>query len=313
LIASWPTPFWGLLVDAGDTEAKETVHQRLAQGDLTALAAFGDIRDLHPDVASTLMAALAAGVRSELAEVAAHTYVVRSTDPGDDLTLLCTCFPDLAVEHWDLLVQFLADSRVAGAHKRRICLTLTRRAHDLPADVRARLAQTAPSIADQPNPFGATLGRPLGGAATLLGLAVGGYDEAEAAAAIAGMLAGKPQQRCDAAVLLGQRDRPEDTLGLVALLGDAHPRVRAEAAGALAHRLRLGRDDALAIAGLTRAVDDPGALVPYAISQNLDAASLAHPEVHDLAVKLSRHTSALVRDNARTTLGETNGDGTCDS
>jgi HEAT repeat protein len=53
--------------------------------------------------------------------------------------------------------------------------------------------------------------------------------------------------------------------------------------------------DPLAVAGLQRALADPGALVPLAIAAVVDAAETPSDEARELVAALLGHPSALVR------------------
>ena len=272
----------------------------MAQGDVDALGLYGDVRLLPPDVASALMASDATQVEAIISEATGHGYGFRFDDPAQRLGLLCTWFPAQAGPHWALIFRFLADPRVAGEHKVGLCELLTARAQGLDDGTRARLAEIAPNITEPVTPMPGMLGRPLGGAAAVLSLAVGAGTESDRAAAISRLLTGTSRHRRDAIKILSLRNQQDESLALIALLGDGDPWVRADAAGALTYRLSQGFSDDLTPAALNLAVDDPGVLVPLAIATNADSPSAP---IRQLTTRLLNHPSAAVRSRVTSAHG----------
>jgi HEAT repeat protein len=142
------------------------------------------------------------------------------------------------------------------------------------------------------------LGLPFGGAALLLAAAVGALDDPTLTNSVAGLLAGSRQERRDAATLIGRLSRHELTVALVTLIRDPYPDVRAEAAHALASRVASPDidTDLLAVAGLQRALTDPGARTPLAIAYGITTAETPSDEARELIAPLRDHPSALVRE-----------------
>jgi HEAT repeat protein len=141
------------------------------------------------------------------------------------------------------------------------------------------------------------LGRPFGGAAFMLAAAIGVLDHQALTSSVARLLTGSRQERRDAATLIGRLGRHELTAALVTLIRDPYPDVRAEAAYVLASRV-ASRDigsDLLAVAGLERALTDPGARTPLAIAYGVAAAEMPSDEARELIAPLLDHSSALVR------------------
>jgi HEAT repeat protein len=134
----------------------------------------------------------------------------------------------------------------------------------------------------------------------ILGAAVGAPDDQTLTSGFTALLTGSRQERRDAATLIGRLGRPEFTAALVTLVSDPYPEVRAEAAGALALRVAGSNTgiDPLAIAGLQRALADPGALVSLAIAGGVAAAETPSDEARELIAPLLGHPSACVRESA---------------
>jgi HEAT repeat protein len=143
-------------------------------------------------------------------------------------------------------------------------------------------------------------GSPLGGAAVILAAAVGALDDQTLTSGLAALLTGSRQERLAAATLISRLGRHELTAALVTLVNDPYPDVRAEAARALATRVASSDTgiDPLAIAGLQRALANPGALVSLAIAAVVDAAEAPSDQACELITPLLDHPSALVREAA---------------
>jgi hypothetical protein len=223
--------------------------------------------------------------------------VFRSRDPAARLAILGVHFPDATP--WDALLRFLAEDRVSHERKRMACLALAEDADRLREPVRSALRNVLPHLTGAAG-AASGLGLPFGGAAVILAVAIGALHGQSLAGGLATLITGSRQQRRDAAWLIGRLDLPGFTPALVALLSDPHPEVRAEAARALA--LRVARPDAesdpLAIAGLQRALADPGALVPLAIAHGFATAEMPSDQARELIAPLLSHPSGAVRDTA---------------
>ncbi len=296
----------GLLADDDEASCMQLLAW-VTHGDRDALDALGDVRQLDSEVVRQLTAEDAQALEAIIAQAEAGSFGLRFRDPARSLAVLGIWFPDAVP--WDVLLRFLAHERVAGEHKRDTCLALAARADQLPDPVRSALRDLAPrltGVAGPPeDPFRRALGRPLGGAAVNLAAVVGALDDHALTSSLAALLTGSRQERSDAAKLMGRLRRPEHSAALVALLSDPHADVRAEAARSLAIRVASPdtETDTLAVAGLRRALADPGALIPLAIAGGIATVQKPTDQVCELVVPLCSHPSARVRETVRATSG----------
>jgi hypothetical protein len=279
-----------------DEAARELLLARIAEGDNDALAALGDVRQLDNEIAGRLATEDAQLLDTTIAQAQGGVFAVsRTRDPASRLAILGVHFPDDAP--WDALLRYLGDAHVPSEHKRMACLALAQHADRLPDSLRADLRELLPQLTGTV-PADNLFGSPLGGAAVILASAVGALDDQALTRSIAVLLTGSRQERCDAATLISRLGRPELTAALVTLLSHPYPDVRAEAACALAMRVASPDTgiDRLAIAGLQRALADPGALVSLAIAGGVAAAETPSEEAREFIAPLLGHPSARVRE-----------------
>jgi Domain of unknown function (DUF4365) len=287
-----------------DEAARKLLLARIAEGDNDALAALGNVRQLDAEIAGRLVAEDAQELDGIIARAQGGMFAVaRTRDPAARLAIIGAYFPDVAP--WDALLRYLGDARVPSEHKRTACLALAQHADRLPEPVRSALRELLPQLMETV-PAGGLFGSPFGGAAFVLAVAVavGALDDQTLTSGLVALLTGSRQQRNDAATLIRRLGRRELTAALVALLSDPYPDVRAEAARALATRVANPDTgiDPLAIAGLQRALADPGALVSLAIAAVVDAAEAPSDQARELITPLLGHPSALVREAAASAL-----------
>jgi hypothetical protein len=284
------------LLARDDETARELLLARIAEGDNDALAALGHVHQLNPEVAGRLAAQDAQLLDSVVAQAQRGVFAVsRARDPASRLAILGVHFPDVAP--WDALLRYLGDAHVPSEHKRMACLALASHADRLPDSLRSDLRELLPQLTGTV-PADKLFGSPLGGAAVILAAAVGALDDQTLISGLAALLTGSRQERRDAATLISRLGRHEFTAALVTLVSDPHPDVRTEAARALTTRVASSDTgiDPLAIAGLQRALADPGALVSLAIAAVVDAAETPSDQARELITPLLGHPSALVRE-----------------
>lgn len=287
----------GLLV-RDDEAARELLLARIAEGDNDALAALGDVRQLNPEIARRLAAQDAQLLDDIIAQAQRGAFAVsRTRDPASRLAILGVHFPEVAP--LDALLRYLADVHMPSEHKPKACLALAAHADRLPASLRSDLRELLPHLTGTV-PADKLFGSPLGGAAVILAAAVGALDDQTLTSGLAALLTGSRQERLAAATLISRLGRHELTAALVTLVNDPYPDVRAEAARALATRVASSDTgiDPLAIAGLQRALANPGALVSLAIAAVVDAAEAPSDQACELITPLLDHPSALVREAA---------------
>ena len=288
----------GLLTDH-DEAARELLCTRIASGDNHALAALGPdhVHEMDAQVAEQLMAQDAELLDVTIAQLQQGVHPIRTRDPAERLAVLGAHLTDVAP--WDALLRYLGHARLPSERKRIACLALAQHADRLPEPVQSALRELIPQLTATA-PTLKPLGEPFGGAGMILAAAVGALDDQTLTGGLPGLLTGSRSERRDAAALIGRLDRPEFTAALVALLGDPYPEVRAEAACALAIRVASAdhATDPLAIAGLQRALTDPGAQMPLAIADGLPVLGTPRDQARELITPLLDHPSALVRGTA---------------
>jgi HEAT repeats len=281
-----------------DKAARELLLDRIAEGDNDALAALGPLDQLDAARVGRLTADDAQLLDTMITEAHRGAHAVRTRDPAYRLAVVGSFFPDATP--WDALLRFLRDDRVPSQRKRRACLALAAHASRLPEPVRSALRDLVPQLkaSDQAIDL---FGLPFGGAALLLAAGVGALDGQALTSSLATLLTGSRQERRDTAMLIGRLGRRDLTSALVVLLGDPFPDVRAEAARTLAMGVASrGTDvDPLAVAGLRRALADPGARTPLAIADGVAAAEMPSDQARELIAPLLDHPSALVREATR--------------
>ncbi len=278
-----------------DEAARELLLARITEGDNDVAAALGDVRQLHTEIVRRLAAQDAQLLDSMIAEARAGVYAFRTYDPAVRLAIFGVHFPDLAP--WDTLLRYLQEQRVSSGPKWRACLALAAHADRLPEPVRSALRNLAPQLRETV-PAGNPSSSSLDGSAVILASAVGALDGQTVTGDLAALLTGSRRQRRDAATLISRLGGPEFTAALVTLVSDPYPDVRAEAARRLAMRVASPDTgiDPLAIAGLRRALADPGALVSLAIADGIAAAETPSDEARELVAPLLGHLSARVRE-----------------
>ena len=277
-----------------DDAARARLVDRVADGDINALAALGSVRLLAPEVAGRLLDLHARLLETIIAEAESHRYSVRSIDAGGFVTL-GIWFPDRA--DWSVLLQFLGHGQVAGDHKRRACKILAGRIDQVPADVRNQLKSIIPQL-QAGSPIDGVLGTPIGGAAVELAIAVGALSRRQEALLLAPLLAGSRHERRDAVELIARG--AGDPTALVTLLSDQHAEVRAAAAQAVAriYARSSAEGDPLVEAAVRIGITDGGALVPLSVARGLAEVESPRAEAVAVASELRSHHSAAVRETA---------------
>lgn len=292
--AALSTTILGVLAPI-DERARTALVARVGEGDDIALGALGDVRLLTDDTARPLADRMSERLEDLREQAKAGSFPMLSANPARTLAQLAIWFPD--VTDFDSLVRFLRDEHVAGEHKLGPCLVLAAGSDQLPEPTRAALRDLGDSL---PDGLGDQVGHPMGAAPVILAAAMTA-STVQPTGVIAQLLAGSARDREDAALLLACLRQPEHTGALIALVGDSRLTVRSTAAYALALRVAASDDspaDQLAVDGLKRALEDPGANVPIAIARGVLRAREPAAVVGELIAPLTAHISANVREIA---------------
>ena len=282
----------GWLADSGHQAAAAEAIGRAVAGDLHALAGVADLSSLDPGEARAIIGHLADPPEHDPAAASNGSYGGSRINAAYWLARLGLEFPDCA--RWDKAVELLTDPSVADHDKVSACLFIVENSARLPDDVRDALAADTASIAVARPGFG--LEADMGGIGTVVAIGLGALDGGDAAAAFAKLAVGTPEERRDAAILLGWGLMADQQPMLAALSGDPHHEVRQEAAHAIG---RLAAGDPTpqmgALAWVMARRD--GILLPAALLAGLDAGETPAPDIAvDIAQHLRQHPSAIIRN-----------------
>ena len=282
----------GWLAANGYREAEAEAAGRAAGGDLLALGAVADLSSIDPNQAAAVIGHLADAADRNLADARSGTHGGDRIDAAWWLIRMGFEFPDVA--RWDKALDLLCDPDVAGHDKRDACLLAAENPDKLPADVRSAIAANADSIAiAQP---GVGLEADMGGINTVLAIGFGALVGGDAAAAMAKLAVGTPEQRRDAAILMGWGRVADQQPMLAVLAGDPHPEVRNETAWAIGRLAARDLTSQMCVLAWEMARSD-GILVPAAVLAGLDANEAPAPEMAvGIAQHLQQHSSAIIRN-----------------
>ena len=283
----------GWLAANNDTEALGELKRRAASGDLPALDGI-PMAALNNAEAGPIIERLDDMVRKLLLSARCGSSNLVGPDTSGALTFLNLRFPDVA--RWDPIIELLCEPLVLERDKRFACSRIIEAPGRLPRAIRKRLADNIDSIGDAAPAFGTPLGSGLGAATSI---AVGAISSDDADTATAKLAYGSPQERQDAALLLGSGHRTNMQPALAPLAGDARFDVRraaAEAVGKLAAANPSPQISELA----RRLAADQGTELPETLLIGMAQHDQLISDVSvDIAQQLSQSPSARVRYRAK--------------
>ena len=282
----------GWLTTNGHLEAEAEAVRRAAAGDLHALEAVGDLSSFDSGEAAVVVDGLSDAADQNLADARRGTYGGDRINAAYWLTRMGLEFPNHA--RWDKALKLLSAPYVAGYDKLDTCLLAAENSDRLPANVRYALATDAASIGVAQSGVG--LKTDMGGIETVLAVGIGTLTGDDAAAAMVKLAVGTPEQRRNAAILLGWGRLPDQQPMLAVLAGDPHPQVRVETAWAVGRLAALDPTPQRSALAWEIARGD-GILLPAALLSGLAANEAPAPEVAvDIAKHLLQHPSASIRN-----------------
>ena len=283
----------GWLAANNDAEALGDLKRRAASGDLPALGGI-PMETLNNAEAGPIIERLEDMVREILFSARSGSSNLVGPDPSGALTFMNLRFPNVA--RWDAIIELLCEPLVLERDKRLACSPIIETPGRLPRAISQRLADNIDSIGNAAPAFGNSLGSGLGAATAI---AVGAIIGDDADTTTVKLAYGSPQERQDAALLLGSGHLTNMQPVLAALAGDARFDVRhaaAEAVGKLA-----GANPSPPISELARRLAaDRGTELPETL-----LIGLAHQEQQpsdvglEIAQQLARSPSARVRHRAK--------------
>jgi len=281
----------GALADLGDQTARAKVVERAVAGDLEALSAMGDVTALDDTEAALLIAKFEDMTARTLEAARRNSWGFGGFAAGAALAVLNTHFPNEA--RWPSLIEFLAEQKVAADDKRAACMSIASLSDRLPQEVLDELIANIDTISVGTS---TGLGPDIGGIGTLLAIAIGAIDGADADTAVARLAFGSEQQRQDSAMIIGAGRSPRMEAVLAALAADPQSSVRRASANAVGRLMAAGADSPIpaiaeALAG------DGSVLIPSALLGGLShGVPLARESLGcELAQRLTLHASARVR------------------
>lgn len=287
------------LADGGHTEAEAEAVGRAAAGDLQALGAVSDVASLDAGRAAAIIGHLAEAADQNLADSRSGRHGGDRIDAAWWLIRIGFESPDLT--RWDKALELLSDPCVAGHDKRDACLLAANNSGDLPDEVRSALAADAAAIATAQTGIG--FDADMAAIEVVLRIGLGDMAGGEAAAAMAKLAVGTPEQRRDAAIVLGWGRIADQRPMLAVLAVDPHHAVRNQAALAIGRLAAREPTPPMRVLAWETARDG-GAVIPATLLTGLAAGEGAAPEIAvDIAQHLQQHPSAIIRNRARGILG----------
>lgn len=275
----------------GDPTIRKDLREQISRGDLSALAAFGDVRDLDAKVVEGLVASLAERVSDDVNSLRSNRYSRRTIDYGDTLVLVNAWHPEQA--DWQPAFDLLTVTTPYTQHLSRPLERLKHLGHLLPEATRDRLAPILRDLIADPRPpdpfFG---GNNIGGDAAAALAAIRPNELSEADLVL--LLNGSEDRRVAAVQVIAARESPSELTALAVFAKDASPRVRAQVAYTVASWAADNIAVQPALDLLEHILTDPGLLVSKAIA-GLIRNSAPNMTVDALADKLRDHASASVR------------------
>ena len=284
----------GAIAAAGDTQSQTELSQLAATGDLFAVKALGNIRDLSDSQADDLLDVLCEQARKVLENARRGSHSSDSPLVGETLVVASAVFPRRAC--WDDAIALLTDGSVDIGTKRAICSATTRLANRLPAEVRDRFASSVDQIEQSASAFWDSIDP--GGTRVRLLHSFGMVSGSDAEAAMIDLAVGTHQERCDAVHLAHALDNNSADIVLAMLARDSDFSVRRKAAFFIGHRV-AGRECHALDAAARGITHSDGTVLQLSLLNGLKAANPPRRRiVTEIAERFRIHPAARVRRRA---------------
>lgn len=283
-----------LVVARRDPEYRQTLLSRIRAGEIQALSAWGDVRELPQDAAQGMISASAAATRAESAASKSGMFGFGGPSAFRRLILLNIWHPELA--DWSPCIDALSEEQSNPADVLPGLELMILQADSMPGNVRDeirtslhRLSVTPPSDGI----FGGFMrGTDIRGAATEL-LAVLFPDDVGDERLLE-LLAGSNDEVRTAVRLFAAREDPSNLPLLAALAAHDETDVRAAVAGALSRWVAKGVGGESTQTVLRRLLEEPGVRLATHVTRAI--ASEPRSDGAEVIIDLlSTHPSALVR------------------
>lgn len=279
------------LIAAGDPDVRHAQRAKIANGDLAALASFGDVRDLDPDTVKALVADLSRQITAEIDDLRRGQHALGGPDATATLILINKWHP--AEAHWDAVESMLSVETLFTDHLVEPLKRLHSPGTSIPAAASERMVPILRGImttAPDPHPFFQTPDVRGSAARALAALDPRAITDHE----LWDLLNGDEDRRIAAVYIVATRDDSRDLSTLAVLANDRSVRVRAVVAFNLARWIAHGVAEQPALALLTHVLNDPGTLVARAVSEQLAQSPPSDVSAPIVAI-LKDHPSAIVR------------------
>lgn len=282
-----------VVLAASDEIRRKGLEEQIAQGDLAALQAFGDVSELNLDTVTALVESLNQSIETEIAELRRGQGAVRTVSFGGTLIVVNCWHPEQAT--WDPIVNLLTQWETYTRHLVRPLENLRRLGDAVPSDVSDRLAPILRQIMARTTQRGdAFFGNPDvrgDAAAALEAIQPSSITETE----LWNLMNGNANQRVGAALIVASRRERENLNVLAALARDPDPWVRAVVANQVASWICDGDFADSASALLQRILsEERGTIVARMVTAVLDGAARTRA-TDQIAAQLADHPSAEVR------------------
>ncbi|WP_319028190.1 DUF4365 domain-containing protein [Dietzia sp. PP-33] len=280
-----------ILLARTDPSVREAQRKKIASGDLAALRAFGDIRELDSNTAKSLIEHLTESIYSEVRGLENGEHHIRSIDFASTLALINRWHPSVA--NWDSFISLLTARTLFSEHLSEPLKQLKWIGSGIPASVIDALEPILKRILENPPQSDPFFGSPdMSGhaAAALAAIRPGAVTNAE----LWKLLKGDQESRAAAVRVVAGRDNPGDLMTLAVFAQDPEAPVRATVAVSLARWAVEGIADQPALQLLTQVLQDPGTYVARSVAAQL--AQMAPSDVTAPLIEALRdHRSSAVR------------------
>jgi hypothetical protein len=276
---------------AADESHRVSLQERIAGGDLAALEAYGDVRDLSSDTVVGLVQQLSAAVSAEVSGIESGQSDRPGRHPAAKLIIVNAWHPDHA--NWQPIIEILGSSNGFTYHLHRPLQILQRLASHVPRTVAEKLEPVLREIMTSLPRTRALTGDPdvRGDAAALLELLrPSSVTESE----IWELTLGSPEQRVGAARVLAVGRRVEKLDALAAIGSDGDPQVSEAVANLLVGWLSDEPEHDLATELLRRLIQSRGMGIARAVATRLDGTD-RNRQLDEIAMLLRDHASAFIR------------------
>lgn len=274
-----------------DPGVREAQRAKIADGDLPALEAFGDVRDLDDVTVNGLVASLSAKITTEIEELKSGQSSIRTRNFAAILVLINVWHPVQA--DWHPIISLLSTKAPFTEHLHAPLVELRGHGENIPAFVVTELVPALRELMIKPPSRSGFFGSPdvRGDAAAALAAV---SPEEITVPELWQLLNGDDQSRAAAVHVVSARNNPHDLTTLAVLARNSTPHVKAMVAFSLARWVAQDIAVQPALELLAHILDDPGTLVAKAVAARLSQTPPG-AAITPLIAMLQGHQSSEVR------------------